>query len=122
MALKQNSKQVLDVYASQKKKNGTAAYKEVHPTATDVTARTNAYKLLNKPDAQIYLQKHIDKATSTIVTLLDNDKADIQLRAATDILDRTQGKAVQQIRTTSKVLVMSIDLTSSDDITDDSTT
>jgi len=95
MTLKRNSKAMLDVYASQ---------------------------LLKKPEAQIYIQQHIDKATNTIVSLLEAEKDDIKLRAATDILDRTQGKAVQQIQSTSKVLVMSIDLTSSDDITDSSTT
>jgi hypothetical protein len=115
MSLKKNSKQILDVYASQKQKNATRAYKQIHTEASDVTARTNAYKLMQKPQAQIYLQEHINKATSTIVTLLDNDKPDIQLRAATDILDRTQGKAVQQIQSTSKVLVMSIDLTGVED-------
>jgi hypothetical protein len=115
MTLKQNSKLVLDEYAMQIKKNATEAYRAIHPTATDVTARTNAHKLLNKPEAQIYLQKHIDKASSTIVTLLDSEKDDIRLRSATDILDRSHGKATQRVETSSKVLTISIDLTSTED-------
>ena len=115
MALKTNSKRILDVMISKPNLNQSEAYKTIHPTASDVTARNNASQLLKKPEAQIYIQKHIDKATNTIVSLLEADKDDIKLRAATDILDRTQGKAVQQIQTTSKVLVMSIDLTGVED-------
>lgn len=113
MALKANSKKVLDIIATQKKKNATQAYKEVHPDSTDVTARTNAYKLLQKPSAQIYLQKHIDKATHTIVELLNSDKDDIKLRSATDILDRTHGKATQRTEVTTQGITLNIDLTSS---------
>jgi hypothetical protein len=111
MTLKKNSKAILDVYASQKQKNATKAYKEIHTTASDVTARTNAYKLLNKPDSQIYLQQHIDKASSTIVSLLDSEKDDIKLRAATDVLDRSHGKATQTIQQQTSALNITIDLT-----------
>lgn len=114
MALKQNSKKILDIIASQKGVNQTQAYKMVHPNATDNTARNNASQLLKKPEAQIYLQKHIDKARTTMVTLLDAEKDDIKLRAATDILDRTQGKAVQRTEVNSSILTLNIDLTQAD--------
>ena len=115
MTLKQNSKAILDIIASQPGVNQTQAYKMIHPTATDNTARNNSSQLLKKPEAQIYLQKHINKASSTIVELLNSDKDDIRLRSATDILDRSHGKAKQQIETTSKVLTLNIDLTSTED-------
>lgn len=118
MALKPKSKQVLDIIASEPKTSATEAYLRVHNTQNRATAAANAYQLMQKPQAQIYLEKHIDRARDTIVTLLDNDKPDIQLRAATDILDRTQGKAIQQVQTSSTKLILSIDLTSTDDITD----
>ena len=98
--LKTNSKRILDIIASQESKNATQAYKQVHPTASDVTARTNAYKLLQKPDSEIYLQKHISKAKSRIVELIDSDKPDIALKASQDILDRTQGKATIKTEST----------------------
>jgi len=118
MALKKNSKAILDIIATQKGINQTQAYKQIHPNASDVTARNNASQLLKKPEAQIYLQKHVDRARDTIVSLLNSDKDDIKLRSATDILDRTQGKAIQQVQTNSTKLVLNIDLTSTDDITD----
>ena len=111
MTLKRNSKAILDVYASQKKKNATQAYKQIHTNASDITARTNAYQLLQKPQAQIYLQQHIDNARETIVDLLQSEKDDIKLRAATDILDRTQGKAVQTTEVKSTILTLNIDMT-----------
>lgn len=114
MTLKANSKAILDIIAAQPGINQTQAYKQIHPSASDNTARNNASQLLKKPEAQIYLQKHIDKARSTIVELLDSEKDDIRLRSATDILDRTHGKAVQQINSTSKVLTISIDLGAQD--------
>ena len=110
MTLKKNSRAVLDIYAGQKKKNASQAYKQIHTTASDVTARTNAYKLMQKPQAQIYLQEHINKATETIVSLLDSEKDDIKLRSATDILDRSQGKATQRIEQQSTSVNFSIDL------------
>lgn len=107
MTLKQNSKKVLDIYAAQVKKNATQAYKEVHPTTGANTARSNVHKLLKKPEAQIYLQKHIDKATITIVELLDDEKSDIKLKAAQDVLDRTHGKATTKTEVTSVGVVFS---------------
>ena len=89
--------------------------KQIHTEASDVTARTNAYKLMQKPEAQIYLQEHINKASNTIVQLLDSEKPDIQLRAATDILDRTQGKAIQRTEVQSQSITLNIDLTQADE-------
>lgn len=114
MALKTNSKKVLDVYAQQQKKNATQAYKQIYPNASDVTARNNASQLLKKPDAQIYLQKHIDKARETIVDLLQSEKDDIKLRSAIDILDRSHGKSVQRTEVNTSVLTLNIDLTQAD--------
>jgi hypothetical protein len=110
MALKPKSKQVLDIIASEPKTSATEAYLRVHNTENRATAAANAHQLLKKPSAQIYIEKHIDKARDTVVSLLDSEKPDIQLRAATDILDRTQGKAVQQVQTTGVSVQFSIDL------------
>lgn len=115
MTLKTNSKKILDIIASGDAQNATQAYKQVHKNASDVTARTNAYKLLQKPESKIYLQEHITKASNRIVSLIDNDKPDIALRASQDILDRTQGKAIQQVQTTSKTISINIDLTTDTD-------
>ena len=113
--LKANSKKILDIIAGQESKNATKAYKQVHPNASDVTARTNVHQLLKKPESQIYLQKHINRATNRIVELVNSDKDEIALRASQDILDRTQGKAIQQVQTTSQSISVNIDLTTDTD-------
>lgn len=113
MALKANSKAVLDIIATQKERNATKAYKEVHPNASNMTATVNAHQLLKKPEAQIYLKQHIDKAQETIVDLMVNsEKDDIRLRAATDVLDRSHGKATQRIEQSTTGVTLNIDLTS----------
>lgn len=110
--LKANSKKMLDIIASQKTRNATAAYKEVHPTASTAVAKAQASALLAKPEAQLYLNQHIDKAKQTIVELMDSEKDDIRLRASTDVLDRTHGKATQKVEQTSVGVSLNIDLTS----------
>lgn len=114
MTLKQNSKQILDVIAGQTKRNATKAYKEVHPTASTVTAATNAYKLLAKPEAQIYLEQHITKARNKVVELIDSPKENIALMASQDVLDRERGKARQVTEVRSTSLALTIDLTGDD--------
>lgn len=111
MALKENSKRILDIVASQKATNLAQAYKQIHPDASDATAKVNASKLLKKPDAQIYLKKHIDKAKATVVELLDSPKDDIRLRSADSILDRQLGKPTQRVEQTTTGITLSIDLT-----------
>lgn len=98
--------------AQQPALNQTQAYKAIHPTASDNTARNNASQLLKKPEAQIYLQKHIDKAKTKVVALVDSDNEQVSLKASEAILDRALGKATQQIQTTSQSVVFSIDLSS----------
>lgn len=111
--LKANSKKVLDIVAGQKKVNATQAYKDIHSGATDRTARSNAYKLMQKPESIIYLQKHTNKAISTIVELMEREhKGETRLRASQDVLDRTHGRAIQQVNTVTTGITLNIDLTS----------
>lgn len=110
--LKANSKKVLDIIAGQEKRNAAQAYRDVHPNIKADIAKVNAAQLMAKPEAQIYLNEHIDKAKQTIVSLMDSDKDDIRLRSATDVLDRTQGKATQRIEQHTTGVTLSIDLTS----------
>lgn len=117
--LKANSKKVLDIIATQTKRNATAAYKEVHPEASNTTATVNAHQLLKKPEAQIYLKEHVDRARETIVDLMQHsEKDDIRLRSAVDVLDRNHGKAIQQVNTKTEGVTLTIDLTSALQLTD----
>lgn len=110
--LKANSKKVLDIVASQEQRNASKAYQAVHPNASPDTAKAAATLLLSKPEAQIYLQEHVEQAKQTIVGLMKSEKPDIQLRAATDVLDRSQGKATQRIAQHTTGVTLTIDLTS----------
>lgn len=117
MTLKANSKRILDIIASQPGINQTEAYKQVHPTASDNTARNNASQLMKKPEAQIYLQKHIEKAKNTIVELLDSEKDEIRLKSADSILDRSLGKATQRVQVQSEQVSININMTASQEPT-----
>ena len=116
--LKKNSRDTLDIIASQKQRNATKAYMATHPNVSKEVAKVSASALLAKPEAQIYLNEHVDKAKRTIVNLLDSDKEEIQYKSAQDILDRNLGKAVQQIQQQTVGVTLNIDLTSA--LTDDS--
>ena len=113
MTLKANSKKILDIVASQPGVNYSEAYKMVHPDAKDSTARNNSSQLIRKPEAQIYLQKHIDRAKTTIVSLLDSEKDEVKLKAADSILDRSLGKATQRMEMQSTAVIIGIDMTQS---------
>lgn len=117
MTLKANSKRILDIIASQPGINQADAYRQVHPTASDNTARNNASQLMKKPEAQIYLQKHIEKAKNTIVELLDSEKDEIRLKSADSILDRSLGKATQRVQVQSEQVSININMTASQEPT-----
>lgn len=110
--LKHNSKRVLDIIATQKTRNATEAYLQVHPNVSRATAQALSSELLSKPTAQIYLQEHVDRAKNTILDLLNSEKDDIRLRSATDILDRSTGKAVQRTENVTTGITLNIDLNS----------
>ena len=112
MALKENSKRTLDIIATQKKRNATQAYKQTHPNASNKVATIEATKLLAKPEAQIYLQEHVNRAKTTVVELLNSEKDDIRLRSATEILDRNLGKSTQRIEQHTTGITLNIDLSS----------
>lgn len=112
MALKENSKRTLDIIAQQKKRNATEAYIATHEGVSRKVAQVKSAQLLAKPEAQIYLQEHVDRARNTVVDLLNSEKDDIRLRASTDILDRNLGKATQKIEQTTTGITLNIDLSS----------
>lgn len=85
---------------------------QTHEGISPLTAKSEVARLLAKPEAQIYLQEHVDKARNTVVDLLNSEKDDIRLRASTDILDRNLGKATQKIEQTTTGITLNIDLTS----------
>jgi len=98
---------------SNPKLSATEAYIRTHQTENRTTARNNAFQLLRKPEAKIYMQEHVNRARETVVELLNSKKDDIRLRASQDIIDREYGKAKQLTEVTSTGITLNIDLTSS---------
>lgn len=108
MTLKPKSIEVLEHSLRNPKASHADSYRSVHKSANDTTARTNAYKLFNKPEARIYLQKHIDKARTRIVKLVDSEKEAVALEASKDILDREFGRATQKQQIQSTRITISL--------------
>ena len=70
--------------------------KQSYPNANDDTARQIVNVNEKNKDIAIYSEEQSNKAILTVVELMDSTKDDIRFKAATDILDRTHGKAVQR--------------------------
>lgn len=91
--------------------------KELSPNV----ARSIASENLTKPNIMVYLQQHAVEAEKTMYRVMNRSEqlmeespgyAAVAKSAASDILDRIHGKATQQVETTSKQVVINIDLTS----------
>lgn len=85
-----------DTYIDNPKAPLTEIARQTYNVTEASTASEISRQNLKKPEIQLYLDKHIDKARSRIVELIDTDREDIALRASQDILDRTHGKATQK--------------------------
>lgn len=93
--IKNNSKRVLDEILRDPSQNATKAYMKVHPKSAAPTAAVNASVLLKKPEAQLYLNKHLQKAKNKVVSLIDSENESIALKASESIIDRVVGKPTQ---------------------------
>jgi DNA-binding MarR family transcriptional regulator len=110
LGLKPKSKQVLDLLLENPKLSQTEAYAMVHGNATRKTAATAASALIRKPEARIYSERAVGKAKRRIVTLVDSKNEGIALKASADILDRTEGKAVQKSENINRTVEVKLDL------------
>lgn len=82
--------------------SATQAYIETHQTNNRNAAKVEASKLLAKPNVQLYMNSHIDKAKVKIVDLVDSNREEIALKASESILDRALGKPTirQEVKST----------------------
>lgn len=102
---------MVDMLLENPKLTQTEAYMRTHDTDNRKNAGIQASKILNKPSVQIYKDAAVSKAKRRIVSLVDSENESIALKAATDIIDRTEGKAVQKNETTTKTVEVKLDLT-----------
>lgn len=113
MKLRPKTKAFADKLLTDPKISQTQAWLATHNTTNAASAAVSATQILSKPNVQIYMQEHIDKAKQRVVTLVDSDKEDIALRASDSILDRALGKATQRTEVQTTGVTLTIDLTNS---------
>jgi len=120
--LTRKQKAFADEYIRDTKAPNSDIVKRTYNITDTHTASQMARQNLNKPEIQLYIQEHINKAKEKIVELVDSDKEEIAFRASVDILDRTTGKAIQRTEQVSTGVTLNIDLSgtgvSEDAVTD----
>lgn len=95
--LTRKQKAFADQLIANPKMSATKAALETYNTEKDYVAKNIASENLTKPNIQLYMDEHIQKAKNRVVDLVDSEKEDIALRASDSILDRALGKATQRI-------------------------
>jgi hypothetical protein len=110
LGIKPKTKEFVDLMNQDPKLSAAEAYIRTHQTNSRETAAVNASKLLAKTNVQIYKKSIVAKAKRKIGILIDSENERIALDAAKDVIDRTEGKAIQKNETTSKVVTVKLDL------------
>lgn len=109
LGLKPKTVQMVDMLIEDKTLSQTEAYIQTHKTDNRKNASIAASRLLAKPSVRIYKDSAIKKAKGRIVELIDSQNESIALKSAQDVLDRTEGKAIQKTENTSKVVEVKLD-------------
>jgi hypothetical protein len=110
LGIKPKTKEFIDLMQADPKLSATEAYIRTHQTINRNTAKVEASKLLTKPNVSIYKASIVKKAKTKIGLLIDSSNESIALKASQDVIDRTEGKAIQKNETTSKVVTVKLDL------------
>lgn len=110
LRLKPKTRQFIDKLIEEPKLSQTEAYIQTHETNNRNTAKVEASKLLTKPNVQIYKASAVGKAKRRVVELVGSNNESIALKASQDILDRTEGKAVQRHETENRSVEVKLDL------------
>jgi hypothetical protein len=104
------TKDTVDMLLNNPKLSQTDAWLANHATENRDSASATASKVLAKPNEQIYKASAVGKAKKRIVQLVDSSNESIALKSSQDILDRTEGKAIQRNETTSRSVEVKLDL------------
>lgn len=122
--LTRKQKAFADYLLANPKASATTAAKATYNVTTDGSARIQAHDTLTKPNVQIYMAIHADKALTDMIEIAEYSKkygrtgtrdgasyAGVAVSINRDILDRVHGKATQRTEVISKKVSVSIDLT-----------
>lgn len=110
LRLKPKTVEMLELMESEKGISQTEAYIRTHQTNNRKAASVEASRLLASPNVQIYKQSVVKKAKRKIGLLIDSENESIALKASQDVIDRTEGKAIQKNETTQKTVTVKLDL------------
>ncbi len=111
MQLTRKQKAFADELLNNPKQSATQAAVKTYNVSSPGAAAVQAHQNLMKPNVQLYLSEHIDKAKNRVITLVDSDKEEIALRASDSILDRALGKATQKIEQHTTAVTLELNLT-----------
>lgn len=106
--LTDKQKNALDEYIANPKISKSEAIRRSYDIQHPKSAGAMVPKTFNTPQAKRYMEIHANRARDRIVELMEqNDKPELALKAAIDILDRTDGKATQKtLNQTQKVTIV----------------
>jgi hypothetical protein len=110
LKIKPRTKAFVDELINNKDISNTEAYIRTHDTNNRTTASVQASNLLRKRSVSIYKASAVKKAKERIVTLVDSGNENIALKASQDIIDRTEGKAVQKSESINRTVEVKLDL------------
>lgn len=108
--IKPRTKAFVDKLLDNPKISQTEAWIQTHETTNRNSARATAATVLAKPSVQIYKDSAVKKAKTRIVSLVDSGNESIALKASQDIVDRTEGKAVQRSENINRTVEVKLDL------------
>ena len=100
----------VDTLLSNTSLSATEAYMQIYGNSSRKAASVNSARTLAKASVAIYADSAVKSAKERIVSLVKSDNESIALKASQDIVDRTEGKAVQKNETINKTIEVKLDL------------
>jgi len=108
--IKPKTQEFIDNLLANPNKSIADVYMMNHKTTSRRNASIAGGKLLKKPAVIGYKDAAVGKAKRRIVQLVDSNNENISLKAAQDIIDRNEGKAVTKQEITQKTVSVKLDL------------
>lgn len=110
LRIKPRTKAFVDELLADKSISQTEAYIRTHDTDNRKNASIQAARILAKPSVQVYKNSVVKRAKERMGQLVDSQNESIALKASQDVIDRTEGKAVQKSESVNRTVEVKLDL------------